>query len=583
MNLTLVEKWKASWKIALENWSKFTKLREPIFLRNTKEKKTLGIDPQLFAMIRLTDHSIFIDLKKIEALGLENYPLEILGHEIGHHIAYPGSITELGKMLVRIQKALDLSNLTFYATFVGNIYTDLLINHKLFLEFNYRMYEIYQKLQTQVKEVDSFWLFYMRIYEILWALPKGSLAQGKISGEMEADAELANRIVRNYAVDWLKGAGEFAILCIPYLMPEQRSAIQTQKILSTWLDAKSVNDKNFKKFPVELMETDEDEEEVMHPSLDPVLNDSILEDKEKKKNSDKIEKKSKKFRDPSQFNRILKDMGLSISQSDLVYNYYKQRALPYLIPFIHKKIPNSSEPILEGFDIWEVSSPLENINWFQTALKSPVVIPGYTTLEDYFGTETGQEPKTEPVDLDLYVDCSGSMPNPATEISYLALAGTIVLLSALRAGAKVQATLWSGKGQFKTTNGFIDDEKKLMEIVTGYIGGATAFPLNLLEETYANRKPTDKKVHILVISDEGIDTLHTEKFKGKSGKEISSMVVTKAGGGATMALNLYYNLKSYPKILEMQKQGWDIHVVKTWEDLIKFAFEFSKKNYSQNL
>jgi hypothetical protein len=105
----------------------------------------------------------------------------------------------------------------------------------------------------------------------------------------------------------------------------------------------------------------------------------------------------------------------------------------------------------------------------------------------------------------------------------------------------------------------------------------------LLEETYANRKPTDKKVHILVISDEGIDTLHTEKFKGKSGKEISSMVVTKAGGGATMALNLYYNLKSYPKIVEMQKQGWDIHVVKTWEDLIKFAFEFSKKNYSQNL
>ena len=42
----------------------------------------------------------------------------------------------------------------------------------------------------------------------------------------------------------------------------------------------------------------------------------------------------------------------------------------------------------------------------------------------------------------------------ADAISYLALAGTILALSALRAGARVQATLWSGAGQFETTAGF---------------------------------------------------------------------------------------------------------------------------------
>ena len=58
-----------------------------------------------------------------------------------------------------------------------------------------------------------------------------------------------------------------------------------------------------------------------------------------------------------------------------------------------------------------------------------------------------------PVDLDLYVDSSGSMPDPQLATSYLALAGAIVALSALRAGASVQATLWSGTGQVTVTNG----------------------------------------------------------------------------------------------------------------------------------
>ena len=129
---------------------------------------------------------------------------------------------------------------------------------------------------------------------------------------------------------------------------------------------------------------------------------------------------------------------------------------------------------MEGMDTWDVGSPIEDIDWFETMMMSQQVIPGYTTVQRTYGTSSGSMPEKEAVDLDLYVDCSGSMPNPQWATSYLTLAGAIISLSALRVGSRVKATLWSGKHDFQTTGEFIRDEKEVLKILTGYIGRATA-------------------------------------------------------------------------------------------------------------
>src|SRR5205807_2795271 len=123
-----------------------------------------------------------------------------------------------------------------------------------------------------------------------------------------------------------------------------------------------------------------------------------------------------------------------------------------------------------------------------------------------------------PVDLDLYVDCSGSMPNPQVMVSYLALAGAIVALSALRVGARVQATLWSGPRQFETTGGFISEAQQVLRILTGYLGGSTAFPIHLLRETYGARRRGARPAHIVVISDDGVDTMFASDELGNKGR-----------------------------------------------------------------
>ena len=178
------------------------------------------------------------------------------------------------------------------------------------------------------------------------------------------------------------------------------------------------------------------------------------------------------------------------------------------------------------------------------------------------------------------------MPNPQAYTSYLTLAGAIIALSALRAGGRVQATLWSGTRQFKMTDGFVRDADDVLRILTGYFGGGTAFPIHILRDTYAPRRKTDRPVRILVISDEGVTTMFDKDEKGASGWDISAMAVRTARGGATMALNLgnpNWGTAADNDSRALQRaraeQGWGIFAVRTWEELLVFARAFSRETF----
>jgi hypothetical protein len=176
------------------------------------------------------------------------------------------------------------------------------------------------------------------------------------------------------------------------------------------------------------------------------------------------------------------------------------------------------------------------------------------------------------------------MPNPQQLTSYPALAGAILCLSALRAGARVQATLWSGKNQFQTTDGFVRDENAILRVLTGYIGGATAFPIHILRDTYAARKPDARPAHVLVISDDGVSTMFDHDERGNSGRDIAAMALKRAAGGGTLVLNLPQQWEATGGpcadiCRARDEQGWHVHRVATLEDLVEFARQFSRLRY----
>jgi hypothetical protein len=254
--------------------------------------------------------------------------------------------------------------------------------------------------------------------------------------------------------------------------------------------------------------------------------------------------------------------------------------LPHLIPFPARRTPQATEPQAEGYEDWGASDPLEALDLFGSLIQSPRVIPGVTTVQRVYGEVPGSDPAKVPMDLDIYVDCSGSMPNPAIDVSYLALCATILAMSALRAGARVQATLWSSPGVFETTHGFIRDEKRVVGLVTGYVSGGTAFPIHILRDTYAKRKPSEPPAHIMVISDDGADTMLRHDEHRNDGAAVCQMAIDNARGGGTLVLNLP-RLDGWAARKPLETMGYRIHAVQAWEDLVTFARAFVRENYGE--
>ena len=431
----------------------------------------------------------------------------------------------------------------------------------------------------------------MRIYEILWSLRRGTLTPAQHIGDFEGDAQLGARLVRAYARDWVLGGGRFATLCFPYLLDDLDA--KAVKIMALLGDTGDHHDSG--QLPDGLTAVEPDELlGSLHPSLDPRLNGDLAAQDASPDDSAASSARGRpdesppaarqgggQFREPFEYGQLLRSLKLELSDHDIAAAYYKERAQPHLVRFPQIVTPETEEPLAEGLEAWDIGSPLENADWLESVLVSPFVIPGVTTVQRTWGTTQGAEPKREPVDLDIYVDCSGSMPNPQAQVSYLTLAGAIIALSALRVGSRVQATLWSGTNQFTTTGGFVSDEKAILRILTGYFGGGTAFPLHVLRDTYASRPPGARKAHVLLISDDGADTMFDRDEKGTSGREVVTQALEAAGGGATAVLQLWSELDTYPFIKKMTKAGWTSYRITQWEELEAFAAAFSRRHYER--
>lgn len=572
--------WRAAWPEALAAWSRFTRLRDPRLCETAVAAAQEGLSGA-FAMIRLVDKSVVIDLEGIAALALDDHAVEILAHEIGHHVLAPATTTDSFRLIARLRRALP--TLERHAPMVANLYTDLLINDRLQRQAGLDIAGVYCRMAGREGGVRSrLWTLYVGIYEQLWSLEKGSLGGPRGDAEMEADAWLGARLIRVYARDWMAAAGRFATLVLPYLAEDAEKDAALRRLHDTRSAAEGAE-------PSGAQQVEADEADgIVHPSRDPAIT-GVAADADAPAAppapADVARRGAGQTREPFDYGEILRAAGLTLTDEEIAVRYYRERALPMLVPFPVQPGITSDEPQLEGVEPWSIGDPLDEIDWLQTAGQSPFVVPGVTTVRRAYGREPGPPGKPEPIDLDLYVDSSGSMPDPRRTTSFLTLAGAVIALSALKAGSRVQATLWSGKQQWMGTEGFVRDETAILGILVGYYGGATAFPIHRLRDTFAGRRPTDRPVHVLMISDDGITTMFDQDERGTSGWEVAATALARGRAGGTMALNLWSGMPpDHPVARDLARardeQGWDIHAIAALEDLVAFARDFAARRYA---
>lgn len=576
----VLERWRQVWPKALDVWSTYTLLREPRFFDSNQDAFSDGMAGQI-AAIRLRDQSVMVNVAEVCSLGLEDDALAILAHEVGHHVYVPGNLTDNARMIgIMSPLLLGLPSRTVHV--VANLYGDLMINDRLQRRAGVDVASVYGKLRqhTRSENTSSVWSVYTRTYEHLWRLRAGSLAPLGLDEELDADALLLSRIVRSFASDWLRGARRFAVVLYRYLAADQKHEkgnLFEELGLHDTKGASSAVPGEENVIPDGLANIDP--AELDGDDLD-ILDDSLASRRMPPVDAGANAPARGQYRQPFEYGALLEALGLDLEKFEVTSRYYKERALPHLIPFPSRRSPRSTEPLAEGYEDWVAGDPLEALDLFGSVMRSPHVVPGVTTVQRVYGEAPGDDPARVPLDLDIYIDCSGSMPDPSVAVSYLALCGTILALSALRSGARVQATLWSSPGVFETTGGFTRDERTVLRMVTGYVSGSTAFPLHLLRGTYENRKPSDPPAHIVVISDDGCDTMLSQDEKGNSGASVIADALERARGGGTLVLNLP-SVDAWRAKPTLEEIGYRVHAVNAWEDLVAFARAFVLDNYGE--
>ncbi len=583
----LQERWTAAWPQALADWSPFIQLHEPKWCLTEADEVQESLSGS-FAMIRLVDHSVVISLRQVLEQGLEEFAIEILAHEIGHHVYCPADLTDNGRMLARMRRGLP--GCEPYAPMVANLYGDLLINDRLQRSCGRNMAGVYQALKSGQTNSKLWWL-YLRIYEVLWSLPPQTLAMGEADSRLRVDAMLGARLVRSYAKDWVGGAGRFACLMFPYIAEEAEAARAAAK---QWCDTLQAGANGY---PDGLAELDADEESGnIHPVEDPAL--SGLEPIEHDEGSEGTShgrlpgslsglKTIKSYRDPFEYAEIMKASGVNLSERDIAIRYYRERAIPYLIPFPTRRLNKSLDPLPEGVELWEPGSEIDQIDWASTLVASPTVIPGVTTRQRLLGSSPGSEPEQQPFNLYLGVDCSGSMRDPARNLSYPVLAGAVIALSALRTKAKVKVVLSGEPGKSISTDGYIRDPTEVLRTLVNYLGTGYSFGIHRLAETFAagggDSASGDAPTHILILSDYDMFQMLAEQGNEKLGWDVAREAARAAGGGATYVLQLpgFANLteRFANQIQRMKQDGWGVYLVNSMEELIEFAKQFSRQQY----
>lgn len=297
-------------------------------------------------------------------------------------------------------------------------------------------------------------------------------------------------------------------------------------------------------------------------------------------------KTTKGTRGPFEYQQLLEAAGLDWDARDVAARYYRERAVPHLIPFPTRAAVPARDPMPEGLEVWEASQPLEQCDWWASLLNGSEVIPGVTTRERYMGHAPGLATMRLPIDLYLGVDCSGSMRDPAHNLSFPILAGTIMVLSALRAGARVKVVLSGEPGSSVATEGFTRDSGACMGLLTNYLGTGYAFGIHRLAETFLTGRELERPVHVLVISDHDMFTMLKQEANGRIGWDVAREAVKRCGEGATYVLqmpggNEVITKSRDPYIMRMQDDGWKVHLVDSMEELLGFAKQFSRARYGE--
>ncbi|MEQ6897739.1 VWA domain-containing protein [Microbacterium sp. KR10-403] len=541
---------RAAWEKALALWG--VSMHDPRMRPGEGEKH--GGAPAWFTF----PASVTVDPAAVATYGGTDELDSVFAHELGHHVLAPSTRIDALKIRHQLGRTLQAAGLAHVSdgqvALLSNLWTDLLVNTRVALlqraegsgDAEPGIVRMCRALYApSIGGEDRLWWVYCRTYELLWHLVPGTLCApqppaavapavrvsqdadardlsqtlerfrekeralrearskaAQIEAELatvittapETDAALLADAVRTFASDPVGGALRFGVVTAPYIAERdraERSGRRVPAVASAGECADDTRPASAQEIGRILADRRMDEPLPQHPGI----------------SMGETDDESADGRSRGQRLGVAETLGLypATDADTVLTEWYRMQAAAWVRPVTRARPPQAEE--LPGpLETWETGDDLAVIDWAAT-LRSGPVVPGVTTKRrSQLVDET--EPVPQGLDVDVYIDSSGSMPRPDRG-SPAVLAAVVLALSVLRGGGRVRVTSFSGPGQVA---GIPDYSRRIDEIIRAiltFFSGGTTFPIDLYAQRHLTARPAPgaRQRHVVVLSDDGLTSL----------------------------------------------------------------------------
>lgn len=443
---------------ARARWSSFLLLSRPI----------LDDEAQAAARVDLKARTLTLGPAVILERGLEGDIEALLAHEIGHLVSAPGSFVAEARLRLLERTFMPASRASLTVPFY-----ELMVDERLGPSLAGARRRVFQAKDAGSDGFNPADLLQRAALEELWQLPEGELV-----GENEPDFA---DMFPDYRVDaQLLAQNLFALapgLPLQFLYFASiawRYAARAEPEESEAGEGEGQGD---------CMEGDasaEDVAEVLELSaaekaaIKRALAEKWFEGEEAKNLKDqRLEKRIAAIPGAS--------TGGSTRVTAVMAAHYRREAERWLFD-PPKTTIRAEELVPTTLEEWDPGDPIASIDWVSTLLQRGEALGAAMPLvRERLADEEGMSAPAWEGRVEVYLDVSGSMPDPKTALNAMTLAAQILALGAVRAGGAARALVYS-TGHEKWWS-WSRSEAVLSRFLLHYIGRGTEFPFDVLKES----------------------------------------------------------------------------------------------------
>ncbi len=440
------------------------------------------------ARIDLGSRQVALNLERLAEKGLGHCVEALLAHEVGHHVRYPGSLATLARLHVLERSLLPIEGYSLI-----NLYTDLMINERLGEHYADELCEVYRAfVSPHTVKRDPAFLFYMIVYEEIWQRPRGELLASpgfeQRFPDARARAQLMAQDLFHMGPNLFTQFLYFLSVISEFIQPPHHKHPKSA-------DPYTCNHGD---------PGDDDWARALTPSAleREALRRALAEGWLREEQAERLEELER---------RIFSLPGQGTADAsrvpDIMAAWYRQQAERYLVR--PPPQPSLGEGVVATtLEEWEPGDPVRDIDWLTTLLQRGEVLGVASPVrrQRIAEVEGWEVPLWQPR-LEIYLDVSGSMPDPRRTRNAMTLASQILTVGAVRAGGRVRALMYSH--EYVRYWMWARSEVEISRFLMHYVGGGTRYPFEVLEaslEECGDRQPIR-----VIITDTDFDANYDDK------------------------------------------------------------------------